>query len=430
MAHRVVIVGGGFGGLNAALALRSAPVEVTLIDRRNFHLFQPLLYQVATGGLSPANIAAPLRSVLSRQRNARVILGEVESIDVAARAAVLTGDRIEYDTLVVAAGMSHSYFGRPEWEEHAPGLKTIEDATAIRRRVLQAFEDAERQPDPKLGADWLTFVVIGGGPTGLEMAGTISELARHTLRHDFRRIDPSKARVILIEGADRVLPTFREAISARAAQLLSRLGVEVWTNSRVTDVSAGRVTVQRPSGVTLVPAACVIWAAGVQAVPLSRQLAEATGAATDRAGRIRVEPDLTVPGHPEIFVIGDMAAVEWRRPGEPPTTLPGVAPVAIQQGRYVADVIRRRLRGQTVAPFRYRDKGAMATIGRAAAIADLNWTWFSGWFAWLIWLFVHIVYLIRFENRALVLFQWAWNWATRNRTARLITGDEPRRNPC
>jgi NADH dehydrogenase len=411
--------------LNAAISLRNVPVDVTLIDRRNFHLFQPLLYQVATGGLSPANIAAPLRSVLSRQRNARVLLGEVIDIDAAGKAVVLADDRIPYDTLVVGAGMTHSYFGHTDWERLAPGLKTVEDATSIRRRLLRAFEDAERCDDPARAAALMTFVVIGAGPTGIEMAGAISDLARQTLRHDFRRIDPAKARIVLIEGADRVLPPFRSAISAKAAQSLARLGVEVWTEARVTDIRPDSVTVHRDGGDVVLPSHNVIWAAGVQAVALSKKIALATGAQTDRAGRIAVQPDLTIAGHPEILVIGDMASAKWSRPGvAEPATLPGMAPVAIQQGRYVGDAIRRRLRGEPIAPFRYRDKGSMATIGRNAAVADLNWTWFSGYIAWLIWLFVHILYLIRFENRALVLFQWAWNYFTRNRTARLITGDE------
>jgi NADH dehydrogenase len=333
---------------------------------------------------------------------------------------ILADCRVDFDILVVAAGMTHSYFGHAEWGAFAPGLKTVEDATAIRRRLLRAFEDAERCASPEDVRRLLTFVVIGGGPTGVEMAGAISELARHTLRKDFRRIDPAKSRIVLIEGAERILPPFRPQLSVRAKQSLERLGVEVWTESRVIDIRAESVTVERPAGVETLTARTVIWAAGVQASPLGTKLAQAAGVETDRAGRVPVGVNLTVSGHPEIFVLGDLAAVR----GADGQLLPGMAPVAIQQGKYVGNVIRRRLRGESVHPFRYKDKGTMATIGRAAAVADLGWTWFSGYFAWLAWLFVHILYLIRFENRLLVLFQWAWNYVTRNRTARLITGEE------
>jgi NADH dehydrogenase len=439
MAERVpevVIIGGGFGGLSAARALRNVPVRVTLIDRRNFHLFQPLLYQVATGSLSPANIAAPLRSVLRRQRNARVLLGEVLDIDVARRRVVLADGEVPYDILVLATGSTHHYFGHPDWEPLAPGLKTIEDATEVRRRVLRAFEAAERSPDPKLVRAYMTFVVVGAGPTGVEMAGTISELARHTLRRDFRIIDPAAATILLVEGTDRVLPPFRPALSEKARRALERLGVEVWTNSFVTDIRPGVVTVKREGSAVEVPSYTVVWAAGVQASPLGRKLAAATGAETDRQGRVFVQPDLTIPGHPDIFVIGDLAAVPHAAETQqasvpavqgskppPPPTLPGVAPVAIQEGRYVADAIRRRLRGEEAKPFRYRDKGSMATIGRNAAVADLGWVWFDGYLAWVAWLFIHILYLIGFTNRLLVMLQWAWSYFSRNRSARLITGE-------
>jgi NADH dehydrogenase len=348
------------------------------------------------------------------------MLSEVVGFDIETRHVILTDGRVEYDTLVVAAGMTHSYFGHDDWEAFAPGLKTVEDATEIRRRLLRAFEDAERSASGEDVRQLLTFVVIGGGPTGVEMAGAISELARHTLRKDFRRIDPAKSRIVLIEGAERVLPPFRPPLSARAQQSLERLGVEVWTQSKVIDIRADSVTVVRPTGIETLAARTVIWAAGVQASPLGKKLALAVGTETDRAGRVPVGADLTIPGHPEIFVIGDLAAVQ----GADGKLLPGMAPVAIQQGKYVGTVIRRRLRGESIHPFRYKDKGSMATIGRAAAVADLGWTWFSGYFAWLAWLFVHIIYLIRFENRLLVLMQWAWNYVTRNRTARLITGEE------
>jgi NADH dehydrogenase len=420
-SHHVVIVGGGFGGLYAAKSLKRAPVQVTLLDRRNFHLFQPLLYQVATGGLSPANIAAPLRAVLKRQRNARVLLAEAIDIDLAQRQVRLSDGEIGYDTLIVATGARHHYFGHPEWESAAPGLKTIEDATEIRRRVLLAYEMAEREADPALRRALLTFVVVGGGPTGVELAGTLAELARHTLRQDFRDIDPATAQIILLEAADRVLPPYPPRLSAKASQALVRLGVTVRTHAVVTDVQAEAVTVRIGDATEIVPCRTVLWAAGVQASPLGAILARATGAALDRAGRITVQLDLSLPGHPEIFVIGDLANFPHQG-GKP---LPGVAPVAMQQGQYVARLIEARLRGQTLPPFRYRDYGNMATIGRNAAVADFGWLRLSGYLAWLAWLFIHVLKLIEFENRILVLFQWAWNYLTRNRSARLITGSSP-----
>jgi NADH dehydrogenase len=417
----VVIVGGGFGGLYAAKSLARAPVQVTLIDRRNFHLFQPLLYQVATGGLSPANIAAPLRAVLKRHANTRVLLGEITDIDVDARRVVLSDDALPYDTLPVATGARHHYFGQPEWEQLAPGLKTIEDATEIRRRLLLAFETAERETNPQRQRALLTFVVVGGGPTGVELAGAIAELARHTLKHDFRSIDPASARIELIEGMDRVLPPYPLRLSARAAQALARLGVRVRTNMLVCDVQPECVTVRTSDRTETVPCHTVLWAAGVQASPLAAILARATGAALDRAGRVSVQPDLTLLGHAEVFVIGDMAT--FTHPTGKP--LPGVAPVAMQQGQYVARLIQARLRGQTLPPFHYHDYGNMATIGRNAAVADFGWLRFSGHLAWLAWLFIHVLKLIEFDNRVLVLFQWAWNYVTRNRSARLITGESP-----
>jgi NADH dehydrogenase len=421
--HEVVIVGGGFGGLYAAQSLKHAPVRVTLLDRRNFHLFQPLLYQVATGALSPANIAAPLRSVLKRQKNTRVMLAEVIDLDVQNRQVVLTDGAVPYDSLILAAGSRHHYFGHPEWEPLAPGLKTVEDATEIRRRVLAAFEAAERDPDPATRAMWLTFVIVGGGPTGVELAGAISELARHTLRGNFRAIDPASARILLVEGTDRALPTYAEILSAKAKAALERMGVEVWTRALVKDVHPEHVTVERDGRLETVPAATVLWGAGVQSSPLGGILAKKTGAETDRAGRVKVNPDLTVPGRPEIFVVGDMALLA----GPDGKPLPGVAQVAMQEGRYAARLIARRARGDTgpAAPFRYRDKGTMATIGRAAAVADLNWVRFNGWLAWMAWLFIHILFIVTFENRVLILFQWFWNYLTRNRSARLITGPQP-----
>jgi NADH dehydrogenase len=419
--HRVVIIGGGFGGLNAARTLRRAPVSVTLLDRRNFHLFQPLLYQVATGGLSPANIAAPLRGILSRQRNATVLLAEAVDIDVARRAVLLSDGEVTYDTLVVATGASHHYFGHDEWAPLAPGLKTIEDAIEIRRRLLVAFEAAEREPDREVRRAWLTFVVVGGGPTGVELAGALGEIANDTLKHDFRSINPAEAEILLLEAADRVLPVYPADLSAKAERALGRLGVTVRTDSAVTGIEAHAVAIRRGEREEAIAARTVLWAAGVQASPLGRRLAEATGAETDRAGRLIVQPDLTVPGHPEVFVIGDLALCRDER-GQP---LPAVAPVAMQQGRYVGRVIESRLRDKAVRPFRYRHRGSMATIGRATAVADLGRVHLSGYLGWLAWLFVHLMNLVGYQNRLLVLLQWAWNYVTRNRAARLITGASP-----
>jgi NADH dehydrogenase len=422
--HRVVIIGGGFGGLHAALRLKKAPVQVTLIDRRNFHLFQPLLYQVAVGGLSPANIASPLRALLKRQRNARVILGEVIDIDAAERKVILNDGELPYDSLIVATGARHHYFGKEGWEALAPGLKTIEDATEIRRRILLAFEAAERETDPAKVRAWLTFVIVGGGPTGVELAGAVGELAHHTLRNNFRNINPADAHILLLEAVDRILPPYPPKLSAKAAKALARLGATVWTNAKVTEIQPDAVAVDRNGQVEWIPARTVLWAAGVQASPLGRILAQKTGVELDRAGRVMVEQDLSVRGRPEVFVIGDLAHV--RGPDGKP--LPGVAPAAIQQGRYVAEVIQTQLAGKPAPrPFRYKDYGNLATIGRAAAVADLGWIQFSGYFAWLAWLFIHLIKLVQFENRVLVLLQWAWNYFTRNRSARLITGEETSR---
>jgi NADH dehydrogenase len=416
----VVIIGGGFAGLYAAQALASAPVRITLIDKRNFHLFQPLLYQVATGGLSPANIAAPLRGILAKQKNCRVLLGEVRDIDVQNHQVLLPDCAVPYDTLIVAAGARHHYFGKPEWEQRAPGLKTLEDATEIRARVLLAFEAAERAFVDDLRRMWTTFVIVGGGPTGVELAGAISELAKQTLRKNFRQIDPARTRIILVEGQDRVLGTFKTHLSASALQVLHRMGVEVWTQSFVKDVQDQRVVVERNGVREEIAAGTILWAAGVQGSPLSKVLAERTGVKLDRAGRVIVGPDLTVPGYLDVFVVGDQAAVTDSA-GAP---VPGVAPAAMQMGDYAAQLIVERLKGKTLAPFRYWDKGSMATIGRAAAVVDAHWMTLTGYLAWLAWLFVHIFYLIRFENRIMVMFQWGWNYLTRGRSARLITGDK------
>jgi len=418
---RVVIIGGGFGGLFAARALKRTPVQVTLIDRRNFHLFQPLLYQVATGGLSPANIAAPLRVLLKRQMNAEVRLGEVIDIDVANRQVILTGGaKVGYDTLIVAAGSGPHYFGHDAWQEAAPPLKSIADAEEIRRRVLLAFEAAELATDLDSRRACLTFVVVGGGTTGVELTGCLSELAHHTLKRDYRHMDPGSARIVLVEGGDRILPSYPVKLSAKAVAALTRLGIEIQTGAKVIDVEMGAVTIRRDDRTERVLTRTILWAAGVQASPLGRLLAEKAGARADTEGRIVVQPDLTVPGHPELFVLGDLAHFEHQG-GK---ILPGVAPVAMQQGRYAADLIGRRLQGQSLPPFRYKDRGSMAVIGRNAAVADLGWLRLSGFPAWLLWLFVHLLYLVPFENRILVLAQWTWNYVTRNRSALLI----PERN--
>jgi NADH dehydrogenase len=419
--HRVVIIGGGFGGLSAARQLKHAPVEVTLLDRCNYHLFQPLLYQVATGALSPANIAAPLRRVLKNQKNTKVLLAEAAHIDAANRRVILSDGALDYDTLIVATGASHQYFGHDEWEKFAPGLKTIEDATDMRSRILLAFEAAERETDPEKLHAWMTFVIVGAGPTGAELAGALGEIANDTLRHDFRNINPSEARIILVEGTNRVLPTYPEKLSEAARKMLTRLGVIVRTGAMVTDIAHSSVTIREGDRAEKIPTRTVLWAAGVLASPLGRILATEAGANLDRAGRVVVEPDLTIGGHPDIFVIGDLANFSHQG-GKP---LPGVAQPAIQAGHYVGKTIERRLRGEKIEPFHYLDKGNLATIGRAAAVADLNWLRLSGWPAWMIWIFIHLLYIVQFQNRLLVLLQWAWLYITYDRSARLITGKNP-----
>jgi NADH dehydrogenase len=416
--HRVVIVGGGFGGLYAAQALRKVAVQITLLDRRNFHLFQPLLYQVATGALSPANIASPLRAVLRKQRNVTVLLGEVVDVDLERREVILRDGRVGYDSLIVATGSSHHYFGHPEWEKNAPGLKTIEDATTMRRRILSAFEQAERADNPEGVRAFLTFVVVGGGPTGVELAGAVGEMAHHTLRGNFRRINPATARVLLLEAGDRILPSYPPSLSARAVRDLERLGATVMTGTAVTGVEAHQVTVRRGEQTEVIRAHTVLWGAGVQASPLAKLLADRSGASIDRAGRVQVTPECNLAGHPEVFVVGDMATF-LHQTGKP---LPGVAQVAMQMGVYAADTIRARIEGRTPpGPFHYHDHGSMATIGRAAAVVDLGRLHLRGYLGWLAWLFIHILYLIAFENRIMVMFQWAWNYFTRGRVARLIT---------
>jgi NADH:ubiquinone reductase (H+-translocating) len=430
---RVVIVGCGFGGLEAARALDGSASEITLLDRNNHHLFQPLLYQVATAGLSAPAIAAPVRHLFRKQANVTSLLAEAQAIDAAAREVVTRdGHRIGYDHLIVAAGATHSYFGNDEWAAFAPGLKTLDDAFEIRRRILLAFEAAEKEEDPARRAAWMTFVVIGGGPTGTEMAGTLAEIARQTLPGEFRRIDPAQARVLLVEGSPRVLGAMPEALSQRAEEQLRKLGVEVRTGARVIAVDAGGIEVKSGSepgaagaGSYRIDSRCVIWAAGVAASPLGRQLAQATGCEVDRAGRVKVLPDLSLPGHPEISVIGDLAAAMSHVPGKAPQPVPGVSPAAKQMGRCAAANIKHRLRGEPTEPFRYRDYGNLATIGRNSAVVDLAtplgpWR-FSGYFAWLFWLFAHIYFLIGYRNRMVVLFDWASAYWSGQRYARVVT---------
>ena len=408
---RVVIVGAGFAGLFAARALRRAPVQVTVVDARNHHLFQPLLYQVATAALNPSDISAPIRSVLRGQRNAEVWLGEVTGVEPGVRRIRLgDGRELSYDHLIVATGATHSYLGHDDWESFAPGLKTIEDAVEIRRRILLAFERAEHEVDPVARRALLTFVVVGGGPTGVELAGALAEIARHTLAADFRRIDPESSRVVLVEAAPDVLPAYAPPLRSSARRQLERLGVEVRIGARVTAIDSGGVNV----GGERIASRTVLWGAGVSASPLGRAL----GAAVDRAGRVEVLPDLTLPGHPEISVVGDLAAVRQPGSGE---LVPGLAPAAIQAGRHAARNLRRALAGEPLLPFRYRDKGMLATIGRAAAVADIRGLRFSGILAWLLWLFVHVLFLIGFRNRVAVILQWAWSYLTFRRGARLIT---------
>jgi NADH dehydrogenase len=427
-AHRVVIVGGGFGGLQAATHLASAPVELTLVDRRNFHLFQPLSYQVATGALSPGEVCYPLRAIFKRHPNVRVVMGEVDAFDLDARTVRVApgaGDaaplELPYDTLIVAGGSRYAYFGHDEWREHAREVKSLESALAVRADILRAFEAAEVETDPEQRAAWLSFVVVGAGPTGVEMAGQIAELEQDTLRRDFRASDPAEGRVLLVEAADRVLTSFPPSLSRRAQRSLERLGVTPLTDRTVVDMGEDFVEIEAPGGAReRIAARTVIWAAGVTASSLAGRLSELTGAEADRAGRIAVEPDLSLPGHPEVLALGDMVRVR-DRDGEP-QTLPGVAPVAMQQGRYAAKLVRARLRGEAIRPFHYVDKGNLATIGRAAAVADIKGLHLSGFVAWMTWLLVHLWYLVGFQNRLLVFIRWAFSFATRGRGARLITG--------
>jgi NADH dehydrogenase len=407
---RVVIIGGGFGGLNAARELARAPVKVTLIDRRNHHLFQPLLYQVATAALNPSDIAVPIRRVLRNQKNVEVLLGEARGLDTAARTVSLDEGSVAYDYLIVATGARHSYFGRDDWAPFAPGLKSIGDALEIRRRVLSAFELAERETDAARREAWLTFVVVGAGPTGVELSGALCEIARHTLARDFRRINPAQAKVILLEGSDRVLPPYAPALSEKARRQLARVGVDVRTGQRVTSIDDSGVAV----GLERIVARTVLWAAGVSGSGFGR----AMGVPLDRAGRVIVRPDLSLPEHAEVFVVGDLACLVQ----EDGSQIPAVAPAAMQEARHAAQNVLRALRGEPTLPFHYRDKGSLATIGRKAAVADLGRVKLSGVVAWLAWLVLHLLFLVGFRNRMIVLFQWGWSFVSYDRGARLITG--------
>jgi NADH dehydrogenase len=411
----VVIIGGGFAGLDAVRAFKNTDVQVTVIDRHNHHVFQPLLYQVATAGLSPGDIASPIRWLVRKLDNVRVLLAEVTAIDLARQMVTLeNGESVAFDYLIVAPGVTHSYFGHEDWAQHAPGLKTLDDALALRRRMLIAFEEAERAQDPTAKRRLLTFVLIGGGPTGVELAGALAEIARHTLRHEFRTIDPESARIVLIEAGPTILPAFPETLRDSARRALRKLGVEVWENARVTAVEKDAVMV----GADRVVAHTILWAAGVAASPLAKSL----GLPLDRIGRVQVESDLSVPGHPAVFVVGDLAAFVHQT-GQP---LPGVAQVAKQEGKHAARNVLRLLAGEPTTPFRYRDPGNMATIGRAVAIADFGWVRVSGFIGWLMWLFVHIMFLVGFRNRLSVLLQWAASYLTYQRSVRLITGASAR----
>ena len=419
--HHVVIVGGGFAGLYAAKSLGKAPVRVTLIDKRNFHLFQPLLYQVATGGLSAGDISSPLRAVLSRQKNVKVLMGEVVDIDPDARKVTLKrNETVPYDSLILATGSSHHYFGNDHWSDIAPGMKTIEDALEVRRRIFLAFEAAEKESDPERRKALLTFLVVGAGPTGVELAGALAELAYETIKDDFSNIDPQETKIILLEGMDRVLPPYPADLSVAAQASLEKLGVEVRIKSLVTNIDGDTVSIKHDGTVTDMQACTVLWAAGIKASPLGKAVAEKTGAETDRIGRVMVEPDMSVANYPSLYIAGDLAHFAHQE-GKP---LPGTAAVAMEMGSYLAKAIKTKLAKKPVNPFHYKDKGSMAVIGRNEAVADLNFMKLSGFPAWFIWIFVHIYFLIEFDNKLLVLLQWAFNYFTYLRGARLITGDD------
>jgi len=420
--HRVIILGGGFGGLRAAQRLKRAPVQVKLFDRRNFHLFQPLMYQVATGSLSPGEIAAPLRSVLSKQKNTEVLLGEAADIDPANnRIKLQDGAEFEYDSLIVATGSQTSYYGNDAWREAAPSLKSVEEATAIRHKILLAFECAERAKTPEDVRAWLTFVIVGAGATGLELAGALAEIANETLKHEFRNINPGEARILLVEGGPRILPAFPEDLSAKAEKLVSRLGVEILKGVKVTRIDDDGVVLERPTGSESLRAKTVLWAGGVTISEFGKKLAKRVEAQTDRIGRVAVSQQLTLPNYPNIFIVGDLA-LALAKNGKP---LPGVAQVAMQGGAYAAKVIRARVEEKPEPPpFHYFDKGDLAVIGRAAAVANIFGFHLSGLPAWLVWLFIHLMYIVEFQSRVLVFIQWGFEYLTFSRGARLITGDD------
>lgn len=416
---RVVVVGGGFGGLAAVKHLRSAPVQVTLLDRRNYHLFQPLLYQVATGVLSPANIASPLRGILRHQRNCRVLMAQVVGFNLKDRLVMLRdGGQVPYDWLIVAGGATQGYFGHDEWAEFAPALKTVEDATEIRKRILYAFEAAEKETDAERRRAWLTFVIVGGGPTGVELAGALSDIANYTLRHDFRTIRSNEARIVLVEASEYTLDMFGGDLPKKSLEALHKLNVEVRTKTKAVDMGPGRVTLEHDGKRETIAAETFVWAAGVKASPLGARLSEASGIATDRAGRIPVGADLTLAGYPNVMVVGDMATA--MQDGKP---LPGLAPVAMQEGKYCAQRIADSAAGRNTRAFRYNDRGTMAVIGRYRAVVEMGKHRFSGILAWLMWLVIHIVEITQFRNRVLVFMQWGWTFFTRDRSARLITGE-------
>ncbi len=417
---KVVIIGGGFGGLSAARALDKASVEITLIDRRNFHLFQPLLYQVATGGLSPADISFPLRAIFKKQKNIKIVLGEVIDIDTWKGEVVLPTFRLSYDILIISAGAQYHYFGNDSWKKYAPGLKSIEDATFIRSQILRAFERSEFETDPHKQAALLSFLIIGGGPTGVELAGAIAELAKETLLNDFRNINPLDARIIIIESQDRVLPPYPPELSFRAAKSLQQLGVEIMTNTIVTDITNQNITVKSDKNESTIPAATILWAAGVKAIGIGELLTKTITVETDKAGRIIVQPDCSIPGADNIFIIGDLAHFKDKNEN----VLPGLAPVAMQQGRYVGKLIKKRIKNRRTVKFQYKDKGNLAVIGRSSAVAFRGKIQLWGFTAWLLWVILHLLFLVGFENRLLVGIQWAFNYFTRNRSARLITGEK------
>ena len=416
--HHVVIIGGGFGGLYAAKTLANTNVNVTLIDKRNFHLFQPLLYQVATGTLSPADISAPLRSVFRNSKNTQVLLGEVTDIDPKGQKVFLGGEVVQYDTLVLATGANHSYFGKDHWKDLAPGLKTVEDAIEMRRRIFSAFEAAEKESDPAKRRALLTFVIVGGGPTGVELAGAIAELAYQTMKDEFRSINTSETKILLLQGGDRLLPHIAPELSEEAKLSLQKLGVEIQTQTRVTNLENDIVTFKTGEQIQQIASKTILWAAGVQGSPIGKILAERADIERDFSGRVIVEPNLTIPGFKNIFVIGDLASFSHQN-GKP---LPGVAPVAKQQGEYVGSLILLRLQGQTLPEFNYNDVGSLAMIGQNLAVVDLGFIKLKGFIAWAFWLVVHIYFLIEFDTKLVVVFQWAWNYVTRNRRSRLITG--------